>query len=1080
MKKRVRIYQMGGMQAMQNVGNVDSGPSDDELISSAMKMIGEQEATPDDVLNIFVKNGIQPDKASQVITSVVEYINQQVELGNSQVTDSDNRAELEAEEMARQEDAARAAEEEERRDQMYQQMYADEGTTDYSDDEQFASDIIMKHGGLPNKNIFVKNVFALTKKQIGGNPNSNKALDDKGFGQKESGLNAFVKSAQETANSALIKKDAEDMYASLQPYFQDGGDQESGIMNFDPYHNLAHYSDAFEHSMPMNETDIVQAQFGGMRPGQARRMQRRVNRMVGQIPAAMYDSRQTMFPQGINVITMPMMGPQKYYMPPSGSYQEGPKLANIDVRRTGIFGRPKEYTINFAQEAYYNPQLRQDIIKQEQNNVETKIEEAVQEEKASKTNTATTENKEVLSEIEKINNTGNTGTAKAKKTETKKPDTGQDVKDEVSFNTDNMFKPDYSPYQELTSEAVRNNKIRYNVYANQYGEVDGSKYFADPNKEYSYNPSTKKWYKGSSTNPITDKERIETLNRWKSKGLMIETKNIPSSNNKTSDFDYKPWGEVNFNPNFQEGGMTDYDSGLYRFIYGGNDNYMDPQGKITDDPYFQYGGYFQTAGQTDSTPVEILDNLGNVVRRSTLAEAEKQGLRHRVIESNTQTTDANRKKYNTLKELGYNVGDYREGIDYSKVGQGSQKQTSTSGYYNPQVGAMYPPIFGARRRYSPPGGFGYAGSWIQQQGLPTDPRTGQVIGQMPTDLPLTKIDVTKSSLFGRRPKKFSMYYGNYGQSDGQKSPEEIAMSNKQSNSKSSQESGAINPDTGFEYFKEKPFANALMRSRIPGLMQLGSRMYPWQSTSTNNDDNKEKKEVYGDINNLDFSNFKLNRSSTGDYMDIINQQRGPMEGAQFPMAYGGYLPQAQTGLFTTNPDTVGYSNMNYNPWQMDANYKNPLTGNSPAIRMGEDGKYVTDGFSTNTGNTNPEGAKVDYKVKNMYNVDFEKGVNQFNTGVNQALAMFGERGSRKRMADMQNNLTADNLYGSTGIQDRGTYESNSGLFRPDEMGFKGIVRDGGFMQDGGDVYDEDGITWMSEDQIRQFLAEGGELEFIQE
>jgi hypothetical protein len=121
---------------------------------------------------------------------------------------------------------------------------------------------------------------------------------------------------------------------------------------------------------------------------------------------------------------------------------------------------------------------------------------------------------------------------------------------------------------------------------------------------------------------------------------------------------------------------------------------------------------------------------------------------------------------------------------------------------------------------------------------------------------------------------------------------------------------------------------------------------------------------------------------------------------------------------------------------------------------------------------------VKYKNRDMYNVDFEKGVNKFNFRVNQGLGILGERGDKQSMADMQNNLTADNLYGSTGIQNRGTYETNSGLFRPDEMGFTGIVRNGGYMQDGGDVYGEDDETWMSEEQIRQFLAEGGELEFI--
>jgi hypothetical protein len=195
--------------------------------------------------------------------------------------------------------------------------------------------------------------------------------------------------------------------------------------------------------------------------------------------------------------------------------------------------------------------------------------------------------------------------------------------------------------------------------------------------------------------------------------------------------------------------------------------------------------------------------------------------------------------------------------------------------------------------------------------------------------------------------------------------------------------------------------------------------------------------------------------------------------------YGGYLPQAQVGV--SNPALMpSAESMMTNPFALDSNYKNPLSGNAPAIRMGTDGEYVNEGVMTDEdlAKLNQRDMSVDYKVKNMYNIDFERGVNQVNRGINQGLAMFGERGDKQRRADMQNNLTADNLYGNTGIQNRGTYETNSGLFRPDEMGFTGIVRNGGFMQEGGDVYGEDEETWMSEEQIRQFLAEGGELEFI--
>lgn len=1464
MKKRVRIYQMGGAQAMQNVGNVNSGPSDDELINAAMSMIGEQNASPDEVLTAFVKNGIQPDKANQVIGLVVQHINNETELGNAQVADSDNRAALEEEEMLKQEEANRIAEEENaRRNKMYQEMYADQGSADYSDDDQVAMDMLMKYGGMLNKKSFVKNVMSLAKKQMGGDSNTDNNVDDKSFGRKESGLDAFVKAAQNSANNALMKKDAENMYSNLQSYFQDGGDVESGVMNFDPYHNLAHYSDAFEHAMPNLETDIVQAQYGGMRPGQVRRMQRRVNRMIGQVPAAMYNSRQTMFPQGINIMTMPMMGPQSYAMPARGMYQGGPQLANIDVRKVGLFGKPKEYTITFAQEAYYNPQLRQNVIRQEEVNEETTVTETIEEQKAAETNTATTENKEVLAETAKTSN-GTTGTIPVKKTDVKKVDTPKKTSYETSLIRDPWdrligdkwygFDPDKKAFVSTDGTVKKPFVIpKNNPYLSsserlmtlpQAAAADdefwqtivlgGAGILKDLGKkgvgQFTFKDMPKGYLPGQRGLP-SPKGGFSAPNAWGAgpRGLG------PGQNVLNPGQGMLNPGQGMLNPGqrflgpgmgFQQGGFTDQDSGLYKFINGGNELGI-PQinGKITDDPYFKNGGlikaqkgvsyrdpysgwdgtgsmpwftasnapqawkdahpkyksYFEsdgnedkkTVGQTDNTPVEVLDNQGNVVRQTTLADAEKNNLKHRVITSNTQNTNSNKKKYDALKELGVNVGEYRDGIKYEDLhkfpkmvnSDSSQKENYpkmvNSGYYNPQIGAMYPPLFGGRRGFRPPGrAIEYAGSWLQQQGLPIDPRTGQVIGQMPTNLPLTKIDVTKSSMFGRRPKEFTMYYGNQGTGQAPTTASKRSGS-KASDSNESQDQlrqysgvqnvlaqipglskfvndpkgdyvsaeGMVSPE---DYQQPKlPLKKALLptiadEAREPiardfstsnNTSTLSPELLPTQDYTDEelkelgmneivdiqpevfNTANQENTDMFMQtrpaqtlnpyVNNFEPSPLEINQAilnqytqdvplsdgisgpqsednalfeqyrnqdlmgsgmsllgmpnASDEYNNILanqnslarqnfdlnqmyeqdpnyynrapyntpldfdsfdyTQQVGPTapiinvpsksssqkrknkrqketvknntkkeikeqikkETTPAPVKnnaptgpggprtnkyevqaqqermdlmtadrklynlylreyrdsdktmsefkkdnpavynrmfgkgtyqYGGHLPQAQTGIFTTNPNMVGYSDIDLLNSQTApevtgaesamGNWWEPMPGsNMPTIQdtgVEQPEEIFTDPNQPNRATEkrqyDPRGAAVKYKAKNMYNVDFERGVNQVNRGINQGLAMLGERGDRQRMADMQNNLTADNLYGSTGIQNRGTYETNSGLFRPDEMGFTGIVRNGGYMQDGGDVYGEDDETWMSEEQIRQFLAEGGELEFI--
>ena len=1435
MKKRVRIYQMGGAQAMQNVGNVNSGPSDDELINAAMSMIGEQNASPDEVLTAFVKNGIQPDKANQVIGLVVQHINNETELGNAQVADSDNRAALEEEEMLKQAEANRIAEEEDaRRNKMYQEMYADQGSADYSDDDQVAMDMLMKYGGMPNKKSFVKNVMSLAKKQMGGDSNTDNNVDDKSFGRKKSGLDAFVKAAQNSANNALMKKDAENMYSNLQSYFQDGGDVESGVMNFDPYHNLAHYSDAFEHAMPNLETDIVQAQYGGMRPGQVRRMQRRVNRMIGQVPAAMYNARQTMFPQGINIMTMPMMGPQSYAMPARGMYQGGPQLANIDVRKVGLFGKPKEYTITFAQEAYNNPQLRQNVIRQEKVNEETTVKEIVEEQKAAETNTATTENKEVLAETAKTSN-GTTGTIPVKKTDVPKKaaletsiirdDWGRPIGDEwFGFNPETKKFENVNTVQEVIDRANKANRFNPSINLSAYQQATADQYNQsripttlydtgsdnvvtgmDPTNPHDYGAKAFSLFMGNASNsPISLKNMP--------KGYLPGQRGLPSPKGGFSA--PNAWGagprglgpgqnvlnpgqgmlnpgQGMLNPGqrflgpgmgFQQGGFTDQDSGLYKFINGGNELGI-PQinGKITDDPYFKNGGLIkaQTGYWKNNEWIEGMDPR-NVSE----------------LNNNPKTNSSNRDNYEKAKRAGINVGEYRDGIKYEDLHK--FPKMVNSGYYNPQIGAMYPPLFGGRRGFRPPGrAIEYAGSWLQQQGLPIDPRTGQPI-QGIVNPQLKSIDVTKSSLLRKLPKKYTMNFTGqapegtgfgtfntgfqprqnwntsetptednvpsqgpsvigtadknesrlkglyrrmtekgfsyedenqpepalpapnytdeelglneivdvqpesfYSEADQQEmlrnmapnpellpapnysdselgidqitdvqpevfntanqentdmfmqtrpaqtlnpyvnnfepSPLEInqailnqytqdvplndeytELPNELTVNRNSQtispivntagpmnnmnysydmpgegenyideyeepysakrnemleslgrgpsnvpfypigeDAPLIGPDAMSKYLDERmnynmnlPYETELPKGNFTQKMVDDSqRSFEKRQASARRNIEKQKKQVKNQTRREVKEQIKKettpapvkNNAPTGPggprtnkYEVQAQQERmGLMEAdkklynlylseyrdsdktmrefkkdnpavynrmfGKGTYQYGGHLPQAQTGLFKTNPNMTGYSDINSNrlqtkpkielasaeslmtnPFALDDDYKNPLTGASPAIRMGTDGEYVNKGVLTDEdlAKLNQRDMSVDYKVKNMYNVDFERGVNQVNRGINQGLAMLGERGDRQRMADMQNNLTADNLYGSTGIQNRGTYETNSGLFRPDEMGFTGIVRNGGYMQDGGDVYGEDDETWMSEEQIRQFLAEGGELEFI--
>jgi len=125
----------------------------------------------------------------------------------------------------------------------------------------------------------------------------------------------------------------------------------------------------------------------------------------------------------------------------------------------------------------------------------------------------------------------------------------------------------------------------------------------------------------------------------------------------------------------------------------------------------------------------------------------------------------------------------------------------------------------------------------------------------------------------------------------------------------------------------------------------------------------------------------------------------------------------------------------------------------------------------------------------------EARLNLFNTGVDMLDSASRNIDYQKSAAEMQENTSSNNLYANKTTMDYGDYDTNSGLFRPKEMGQK---RDGRSAQYGGyideeeyDLYaDEDEedelayakggekITYMSEDQIRAFMAAGGQVEFL--
>lgn len=839
MKKRVRLYkaQMGGVQAMQQVEQGMQGQpqvSDDQLIQATINLIS-QGSDPEEAMTKLMDSGIDQQKANQIVSSVVNYINQQdEERVASMEEDQEKLEELAAEEESAREEAE-DAEREQQKDAYAQMYYGNDQSDDGAmDEEEAMMDMnMMRYGGkVPSKRTFVKNV--MKKLQAGGmQQQQSNVADDTDTGARKSRLTDFVGSLQNNANSALMKQDAEQMYNQ---FMQDGGDVESSMQTFDPYHNLAHYSDAFEHTMPFQETGIQQAQFGG-RSGrrQMRRMNRNIGRMLGNIPAGYTSNRGfAQFPGGFNIMTLPIGMPKMGYMPAYGGSYGGVRLANIDVRKSGLFGHPRQYTINYAQDVVTNPQLQREMMQQEARNATQELKDQVE------TSPAKSEDKPVVpTEGQVVDKTKGYDTNWSKPTNQEAYRKAEDLYNKewsrvyyLGPNSNDFMNdfqvPEVVPISGRFDDWHMGRGINYKgsgkkdnpntpyldesrVLSGQYSSSD-LEYFGnlikkaeetgqplppeiaamipskenisymatDPDTGYEY--SVQDYTSGPNQPYATKIQKYRDDMNSLDAGAMY-TEDAPYGKDKTGLNNLAPLysftlGEPNIpktptKTKKQQGGIIsnpfqDPYGNLQKFIYGGGEDISVPMvaGKITDDPYFQYGGLteYQDKGQVaELSPAELeLAKKYNINDPGFSAEETRRRIKE---EQRNEYIDAQMSSQNKEEEPSNNSTrtQYPTQRNYDPYNRADYNNTRV---YNPYSTPIYPPLFRGRAgfgRFNPLAAnpvFSNAGSWAQQMNLPYDPRTGMTIpgGGFGPDSYLKQIDVRRSGLFGD-PRRYTMTFG---------------------------------------------------------------------------------------------------------------------------------------------------------------------------------------------------------------------------------------------------------------------------------------------------------------------------------
>jgi len=130
----------------------------------------------------------------------------------------------------------------------------------------------------------------------------------------------------------------------------------------------------------------------------------------------------------------------------------------------------------------------------------------------------------------------------------------------------------------------------------------------------------------------------------------------------------------------------------------------------------------------------------------------------------------------------------------------------------------------------------------------------------------------------------------------------------------------------------------------------------------------------------------------------------------------------------------------------------------------------------------PGTVSVDYKNKNMWEVDYSKLPRRINTGLALATGLKDRADTKQIQNQLYNEFYGDAYAPERARIDTGNYDTNSGLFKPDQEGFEGVVRYGGSIyQDGGSIFediDEGDEVMMTPEKLQEFLANGGEVEYI--
>ena len=420
-------------------------------------------------------------------------------------------------------------------------------------------------------------------------------------------------------------------------------------------------------------------------------------------------------------------------------------------------------------------------------------------------------------------------------------------------------------------------------------------------------------------------------------------------------------------------------------------------------------------------------------------------------------------------------------------------------------------FFGALTPWNP--AFRRAGNWTQQMSLPYNIGTGEAYTGQLSGNPDARIVTKSKGLFkkNRRPSKWIDIYNTSG--DGL-SAEDIASLQNQYDPSARRQNQR-------QEKRDQNQAQREQRRARPSKTDLIDQELMKDSWTKDHWDDLSKRDKRHARRTFAFENEEYRRPSDKFVFGAQGTKFKESKRTRKQKMFGGYIPEAMDGMVTGAPFNMSgpmntgmnqtteeydpYSNLITEPGKLTnelvMNQSNPKTNfnqianQQPIAGEEEDpcaNATAAEKMDPNSPCHDPKLVGVNQENRSMWEMGGEEFLNQKNMFANT----FSGLVNRAQNAPNNRNLLLDisateKNAPTTSVQKRGNWGATtgqgSGMFRYDQEGQNAsgmspdVTKFGGFMQQGGanvPYFDEGQEVFMSEEDLRDYLAAGGQVEYL--